>query len=299
MAFQAADRRTTDCVARDVEAGRYMERRVFPSGEHDCSLNTSLPMGLRVRLSGSHPMGQIDSPNLRLCTPPIARPILPRRIVRNLLFSNSLSVGSRVLDVGCGDGQLVQRLRRLGLQADGFDEVLPSIEAAESSVPRAKFYSDIDSLGDADPYDCILVRAYSAFDDSLLSHQALHASARFLSNLIPRGRLVFLARLEPATYEFNTPTSHTLSCFAQHLSVFPGTCAIQDIPDSITARRTWRWIVGQIPRSGYLKAQITVPSQQLSWEEWCHIAQNGVRSESESCCRWGLAYRESHHQRAA
>lgn len=243
-------------------------------------------------------MGQQDSPKLRLCNPSMVRPVLPKRVVRNVLFSNNLTVGSRVLDVGCGDGQLVHTLRRLGIQAEGFDESLPLVEAAESNVPKAKFYSDVDSLAEAEPYDCIIVRAYSAFEDSLLSHQALHASARLFSCLIPRGRLVFLTRLEPATYEFSTPTSHTLSCFAQHLAVFPGTCAIQDIPDSITARRTWRWIVGQVPRSGYLKAQITVPSRQLSWEEWCHIAQNGVRAESESCCRWGLAYRES-AQRAA
>ncbi len=299
MAFQAVDGRSADSVARDNHPGRYTQRRVFPSGEHESSLASALPLDTRVRFSGDHSMGHTDSPDLQLCAASLTRPELPRRIVRNLLFSNNLTVGSRVLDVGCGHGELVHRLRRLGVEADGFDESISAVELAEANVPIAKFFSEIDSLAEAEPYDCIIVRNFSAFDDSLLSHQALHASARFFSSLIPRGRLVFLTRLEPATYEFNSPTSHTLSCFAQHLTVFPGTCSIQDIPDSITARRSWRWIVGQVPRAGYLKAQIQIPSRQLTWEDWSRTAEEGVRAESESCCRWGLAFHESRTTRAA
>ncbi|MDA1016778.1 MAG: hypothetical protein O3A00_20260 [Planctomycetota bacterium] len=110
-----------------------------------------------------------------------------------------------------------------------------------------------------------------------------------MSTLTPGGSVVFLTRLDESSYDFRTSCGHVLSCFAQHLAVFPGSCVIEDIPDGIATRNTWKWIVGRVPRSGYLKAQIQIPHDRFTWEDWSQLAQDGVRSASESCCRWGLA----------
>ena len=240
-----------------------------------------------------------NRPGLSIYLPSIVRPNLPKHIVRNILFSNSLGIGSRILDVGCGDGQLVRFLRRLGLDAEGFDDGLESVIAAEERLPHVSFYSDVDSLAEVEPFDCILIRQQATYDNSLLSHESLHTTARLMSTLTPGGTVVFLTRLDESSYNFTTPNGHALSCFAQHLAVFPGKCEIEDIPDGIAARNTWKCIVGRVPRSGYLKAQIQIPDERLTWEDWSQIAGSGVRSASESCCRWGLARSSSTLRKAA
>ncbi|MDA1016777.1 MAG: hypothetical protein O3A00_20255 [Planctomycetota bacterium] len=106
-----------------------------------------------------------NSPGLSIYLPSIVRPNLPKHIVRNILFSNGLGIGSRILDVGCGDGQLVRFLRRLGLDAEGFDDELGSVVTAEESAPQATFHSDVDSMADVEPFDCIVVRRQSAYDN--------------------------------------------------------------------------------------------------------------------------------------
>ena len=48
---------------------------------------------------------------------------LPRAVVRHLLFAHQIGLGSRVLDVGCGHGELVHFLDDLGMDAVGLDEI--------------------------------------------------------------------------------------------------------------------------------------------------------------------------------
>ena len=49
----------------------------------------------------------------------LARTGLPRRVLRHLIFGHDVGVGSRVLDIGCGGGELVRFFDELGIKAAG------------------------------------------------------------------------------------------------------------------------------------------------------------------------------------
>ncbi len=58
-----------------------------------------------------------------------------RVIVESLRFAGAASV----LDVGCGDGRLVERLIEAGFEAAGADPSRPALDAARARVPSARF----------------------------------------------------------------------------------------------------------------------------------------------------------------
>ena len=69
---------------------------------------------------------------------PSVAPGLPLRVLRHLIVKHDVPIGSRVLDVGCGRGQLVQFLYELGFDVTGIDGV---VHAAHWNRPRAAFRS--------------------------------------------------------------------------------------------------------------------------------------------------------------
>ena len=61
---------------------------------------------------------------------------LPRAVVRHLLFSHQIGMGSRVLVVGCGHGELVHFFDDLGMDAAGLDESPENVSWAAEHEPR-------------------------------------------------------------------------------------------------------------------------------------------------------------------
>ena len=61
---------------------------------------------------------------------------VPRAVLRHLLFAHQIGLGSRVLDVGCGHGDLVHVLDDLGLDASGLDESAENVIWAKELEPR-------------------------------------------------------------------------------------------------------------------------------------------------------------------
>jgi SAM-dependent methyltransferase len=91
-------------------------------------------------------------------------PVLPDRWWRGLdgVIVEEMPRGSRIVDVGCGDGHLVQRLARLGLEATGVDPCAPA--------GRRLFPQRIEEFESVDPYDaaCAIMSLHHADLDRVL-----------------------------------------------------------------------------------------------------------------------------------
>ena len=106
----------------------------------------------------------------------------------------------RMLDVGCGTGELACRLARSGLDVVGVDPAFASLEVARSK-PGADavtwIHGDVGSLpSDLDPVDIAVMTGNVAqvFLDDLGWQSTLHGIARVLG---PNGHVVFETR-DPA-----------------------------------------------------------------------------------------------------
>src|SRR5258708_32867243 len=61
-------------------------------------------------------------------------PGIPRRLVRRLLEIGNISIGSKVLDAGCGRGDLTRFFDELAIDASGFDDSPDRIAAAQRAA---------------------------------------------------------------------------------------------------------------------------------------------------------------------
>lgn len=74
---------------------------------------------------------------------------------------SGLPAGSRVLDIGCGSGDLIRRATRPGIELVGVDISRPNIEVAQATCPDAKFYCEDFLTFNAGQFD-------AAFANSIL-----------------------------------------------------------------------------------------------------------------------------------
>lgn len=201
-------------------------------------------------------------------------PKLPRRLAEALFPPRIMRPDSRVLLVG-STTRLMTWMDWLGLQADLLPEVTPE---ACSRLPEAAF-------------DIVLVQSLPQHFPSLCGTESLQATAELLAHVRPGGRLVVLGRSEPTWNQF--PTGHLRSCYARHLGCFDGLCQVYYFGDPWTNWKTWNWMVGLQPRSGFIAASLTIPEQPMERTYWTSAAQREAHRTVGECCLWSRRKVES------
>ncbi len=106
---------------------------------------------------------------------------------RDLLVLLNAQPGERILDVGCGTGQLTSEITQFGAEVVGIDSSPDMIATARKNFPQLRFeVADVTALTFANEFDVVV------------SNAALHwvrdqpsAIASIARALKPRGRLVF------------------------------------------------------------------------------------------------------------
>lgn len=106
---------------------------------------------------------------------------------RDLLTMLSPKPGERILDVGCGTGQLTSEIAKSGAEVVGVDQSVEMIAAARENYPELQFETaDIATIQYSEEFDAVFSNA--ALHWVRNQEAALTAIARALK---PGGRLVF------------------------------------------------------------------------------------------------------------
>src|SRR5262249_51718696 len=128
---------------------------------------------------------------------PAMDPGVPRRLLRRLLRIGNISIGSRVLDAGCGRGALTRFLSELAIEACGIDQSAPDIAAARAAAGHIEYACCQAAAVVPFPerhFDAVLSRELPDHHGNLLDLTALRATAHLLSTIRPEGRLILVHR---------------------------------------------------------------------------------------------------------
>ncbi|QDU78649.1 Methyltransferase domain protein [Polystyrenella longa] len=212
----------------------------------------------------------------------ILTPPLPRRMLRHLIFSHRIDLGTRWLVAGCGEGELTRYLHMLGFEVIGIDDDLEKIETARKLSPHIRYEHwdrDHGPLNFAEQeFDLILVCGLNTFAHSIESRESLETTAMLLSSLKSSAPLVFINRQE---YEQNEMSFGFPTCtFTNLLSNFPGPTQTALFPDGSFTPWPFNKLQHRGKENGYLAVSLLAPRPQLSRGSWLKLAENGVRKQS-------------------
>lgn len=227
----------------------------------------------------------------------LKRTDLPKKIIRHLIFSHNLAVGSRILDAGCGSGELAQYFASLGFTVSGLDECPETIADAHEAAPEIDFYCGKISENISCPeheYNLVIVRDQASFQQSLFTRAALRTTANLLSCVRPHGTLVILPKW--STLPDEKSSVHSLSCYEKLLSCFGGS-PISSKFDSGRMHGTIAKLFGGPILSGYATIAARVPEQQISRSDWLQVAENLSDDHPEACCQQASEVSLEHNER--
>jgi SAM-dependent methyltransferase len=210
-----------------------------------------------------------------------------------LLSTTDVGVGFRVLDVGCGCGELAAYLNSLGVPCTGIDESPLNIMEARRAVPACEFTCGTISNTVPGPqarFDLVVVRDASAFRTSLLSPASLAASLQLLSVVRPGGCLAFLARVAGTT---QAADGHHFDCYARHVGCLPGTHELHELQDGPMLARSLRAVTTTQHSAGYALAVLHAPAQPITPEKWTEVSATAQKAARTPCCEWAVQGGES------
>ena len=204
---------------------------------------------------------------------------LPRLFLRDLIVGCDLGYGSRLIDVGCGQGELTSFCHSLGIDAAGYDDDVEAVAAARIAFPELAF--DAGTLANSIPYaageyDAAFVRGMAVYEDELDSIEAYASTANLLSCLRPLGKLVFLFddALAPIGDSFNGRQQ----ALSEHFGQFPGRCRAEVYAEGIGRFVSPSFLLGRRPRRGHSVLTMQIPSQPIDRLNWHNYAREAVMS---------------------
>jgi SAM-dependent methyltransferase len=192
----------------------------------------------------------------------------PRRLATGIVRQLRLPRGSRVLHVGCGDGEVVNLLRRSRQEAFGLFDGPPQERDEQSEPPQIQPTLLHQSLPfAAQSFDVVLVQQSGDYDGSLATPEACTATANLLAALKPGGTLVYCGEAD-------------FSRMKQHLAQFPGYGSHL----SLGARGVLYWMLRLcgLARPGLPALKFTIGAERITRLEWHRIARKAVAHLSQS-----------------
>ena len=225
---------------------------------------------------------------------PLTDPGIPRRLLRHLVRRGKISVGSKVLDAGCGRGDLTRFFDELAIDASGIDDSPEQIAVAKKAAGHLAYACCRPSIAvpfREQSFDVVLARDLPEHRGDLFGREALRATAHLLAMVRPAGCLILMSRLEPRWS--NQPGGHLQTCFQQHLECFPGMRQVSYLVDSLMDATTWKWMLGHQPRAGFITAAQTVSQPVRTCREWEQMADEAAASHKQICCAWAAQAPES------
>lgn len=220
---------------------------------------------------------------------------IPRRVLRHLIVSHDVGVGSRVLDVGCGNGELVRFLDELGIKAAGVATNAIDLRTARASSPGLEFFEaqDLPLLAaDQRSFDLVIVRDFATHGENLFRPAAFDVTAGLIEVLRPGGSLAFLQQPHASSAQ---NARHAASCFSRHLCIFPGHCKTSEFSESgqIDAIRR---MFGPPASDQVVTATYCRPLESSTHYEWRAIGRVAAASHRDKCC---FGHSASHSNRRA
>ncbi|OUL19513.1 SAM-dependent methyltransferase [Nostoc sp. RF31YmG] len=126
--------------------------------------------------------------------------------------------GELILDLGCGTGQLTEKIAQTGAKAMGIDSAATMIEKARQNYPHIQFdVADARSFQVAQPCDAVFSNAVLHWvkeaDRAIASiHQALKPKGRFVAEFGGKGNIQVIAKaLESAIASVGISKPQTLN----------------------------------------------------------------------------------------
>jgi SAM-dependent methyltransferase len=226
---------------------------------------------------------------------------MPRADLRQLIRDHEIGIGSKVLDVGCGVGDVVRYLRFLAIDASGLCHSADEAARASRAVPDGDFFWAAVSQGiplAEHQFDAVLIRDLRENEGDLFSRAALAATANLLACVRPGGLL--LARVRCSDESPDNGGGHTLACYAQQLSAFPGKCRVSGPSTGCGKWHPLKRLFAIRPDSAILTASLKIPEDPISRAEWHRLAAHASEKRSAPCCnRSNAAAGESELNRSA
>lgn len=202
---------------------------------------------------------------------------LPRLFLRDLIVGCDLGYGSKLIEVGCGTGELAAFCDSLGIEVAGFDDQADKIAVAAASYPKIEFHSGTlaNSIPfEAGAYDAALVRGMNVYQNDLHSIEAYASTANLLSCLRPLGRLVFL--FEDSLAEIGDSNNRRQQELSEHFSQFPGRCRPEVYAEGIGRFVSPSFLLGRRPRRGHTLLTMQVPPKPVDRLSWHTYAREAV-----------------------
>lgn len=198
---------------------------------------------------------------------------------RALLTRPLLPPQSSVLVVGARPIEAADLLVNLAYDVCGWCEEPDAVFSGRRACPRAEFEfwrPQSRRLPSQQKFDLVLAFSPVALRGNLYSCEARRATAQLLAAARPQARVVLLTTV--------AAESHTVDCWRRHLTCFPG-----EVREEVLGPRRHSWwpdwnLRLRDVRQPLLAISLQTPAQPLSLTEWERFAEQGLLTDSRTCC---------------
>lgn len=202
---------------------------------------------------------------------------IPRPVLGQLLESQKIGLGARVLDVGSAVGSLAETFAWLGIDVCRGEEtgIADDFIFIQGETPSSQGNK-------REPFDAVIVRDHAQYAGDLFGSDALTFTAALLSSLRPGGVLVYLDHFDIAKED--RCVEHGIACWVRHLSCFPGVCRVAQIPFGFGRYAPWSLLIRRQSPAAWRTISVRIPESPVLPTEWLWLAQEAEDSFDEPCC---------------